>query len=374
MTQKNKNRILILAPHPPNISASQRFRFEHYLPYLSQTGYSYTYEPFLDLKTWKIILQPGNITNKIVGIVKGYFRRVAMLFTLGRFDYVFIHREAAPVGPPFFEWWISKVAGKKIIYDFDDAIWFKVASKSNPRAGWIKWSHKVKHICRYSWKVTTGNEWLATYARQYTKQVIVVPTVVDTDLIHNKLKIHRDQRAIIGWTGTFTNFPYLEIIISTVNRLAEKYAFDFLIIADKDPQFVNCKYQFKHWDKDSEIRDLLAFDIGLMPLADSDFARGKCAFKAIQYMALGIPAVVSKVGTNMEVVDNGVNGFVCENESEWLDALSLLLEDINLRGKMGDLARKKIVENYSVAATKDLFVSVFNSSMKDDINDSVTVS
>ncbi|MES2646932.1 MAG: glycosyltransferase family 4 protein [Bacteroidota bacterium] len=352
-------RILILAPHPPSVSASQRFRFEHYLTYLAENEFSYDYEPFIDLKTWKILLLPGHFSQKVFGILMGFFNRFLLLGSLGKYDYVFIHREAAPVGPPFFEWWISKIAGKKIIYDFDDAIWFKVASKSNPYAGWIKWPGKVKHICSYSWKVTTGNSWLASYAKNYSSNVVVVPTVVETDKVHSRIKEYNGSLVTIGWTGTFTNFPYLKMVTSTIHQLAEKFAFQFVIIADKDPLFDNCKYVYKRWNKISEIDDLLEFDIGLMPLPDTDLAKGKCAFKAIQYMALGVPAVVSNVGANNEVVDNGINGFVCNNEQDWLEVLSLLLNDADLRKNMGKLARKKIVESYSVTATRTLFASLF---------------
>jgi glycosyltransferase involved in cell wall biosynthesis len=142
-------------------------------------------------------------------------------------------------------------------------------------------------------------------------------------------------------------------------RLKQSNDFKFQIIADKDPGFGHCSYEFISWNKQTEINDLLQFDIGLMPLPDTDLARGKCAFKAIQYMALGIPAVVSDVGANSEVVDDGVNGFVCHNEVEWTNALQNLLTDELLRARMGANARSKIVAKYSVEATTKLFVSLF---------------
>lgn len=353
-------RILFLAPHPPKVSPSQRFRFEHYLDALASSGFEFDYYGFLDNGTWEIFFKPGNIYKKVTGILKGFGKRIFLLPQIGKYDFVFIHREAAPVGPPFIEWWISHVARKKIIYDFDDAIWLKMASESNPYAGLLKWPGKVKHICRYAYKVSVGNEFLAAYAKQYNANVLVVPTVVDTDKLHNQIKLHQSHNLTIGWTGTFTNFLYPQSLLPVIKQLQLRNHFRFLIIADRDPLFKECSYEFLPWNKSSEIRDLLQFDIGLMPLFDTEVAKGKCAFKAIQYMALGIPAVVSNVGANVEVVDNGFNGFICNNDEEWQAALQKLLEDELLRAAMGKRARQKIVDQYSVAATRQLFISLFN--------------
>ncbi|MBL7731386.1 MAG: glycosyltransferase family 4 protein [Chitinophagaceae bacterium] len=281
------------------------------------------------------------------------------MFTIGKYDYVFIHREAAPAGPPVFEWIIAKLWRKKIIYDYDDAIWIPVASENNRLAKYVKWFSKVKAICRMAYKVSAGNQFLADFAKPYCKRVEVVPTVVDTEKEHNRVQMQLTGKPAIGWTGTFSTLKYLEILVPVITRLQEKYAFTFVIIANKDPQLPVKDYRFIQWNKETEINDLLSFHVGVMPLLDGEIEKGKCGFKAIQYMALGIPAVVSPVGVNSVIVENGKNGFTAKDEMEWEQRLEELLKNPEMRKKFGEESRTKIESEYSVIATKQHFLNLF---------------
>ncbi len=352
-------KILFLAPYPKYITPSQRFRFEHYLPELETKGISYTYKTFVEKEDYDLIFQPGNTFRKAVVMLKGAVRRFFTLFSIGRYDYIYIHREAAPFGPPVLEWWMTKVCGKKIIYDFDDAIWVPLSSEANPIASKIKCTWKVARICKWSYITTVGNEYLAQFAGRYCKKVIVIPTVVNTDELHNKMKDQTDQPLTIGWTGTFTNFYNLEKIVNPVNRLQEKYNCRFLIIADKDPQFPQLKYEFIKWNKSTEIDDLIKLNVGVMPLKNTEVEMGKCGFKAIQYLSLGIPAVVSPVGANCKVVLNNVTGFWAETEEDWYKNMELLINDAAKRISMGREARQHIIQQYSVTATRAVFLHLF---------------
>jgi glycosyltransferase involved in cell wall biosynthesis len=271
-----------------------------------------------------------------------------------------LYREALPVGPPIFEYLIAKIFRKKIIYDFDDAIWVSIASEANPKAAAIKCTWKVAKICKMSHIVTVGNQFLADYAKKYCSDVRIIPTVVNTNTKHNSLKNQTDTPLYIGWTGTYTNFYNLDKITSVLKELKKKYDFTFIIIADKDPKFENLEYVFKKWDVGTEIFDLLQMHIGVMPLQNTEIELGKCAFKAIQYMSLGIPAVVSPVGANCTVVQNGVDGFWAETDEDWYSKLELLIKDEAMRIAIGNAARKKIVEQYSVDATQGMFFNLFN--------------
>jgi glycosyltransferase involved in cell wall biosynthesis len=145
-----------------------------------------------------------------------------------------------------------------------------------------------------------------------------------------------------------------------LEKLQSKYDFNFIVIADKDPKLPLKAYQFILWRRETEIRDLLSFHIGLMPLTDDEVSRGKCGFKAIQYMSLGIPAVVSNVGVNASIVENGVNGFVCKDLFEWEKALASLLMDSSLRKQFGESAKRRIDAKYSVVSTATSFLGQFN--------------
>lgn len=355
-------KVLFLIPAPLHISPSQRFRFEHYLGDLEKHNILYSVQPFWSREVWNILFKKGHLFLKISGLLKGLVRRIGMVFTLSKYDYIFIHREAAPIGPPVFEWLISEVFRKKIIYDFDDAIWLKWSSSANPYSSLIKCSWKVKYICKYSKTVSVGNSFLADFAKKYNNDVRIIPTVVDTENVHTGLKDQRDSPLTIGWTGTFTNFYHIGEVSKVINDLKKRYVFDYLIISNKDPELPDVEYVYKEWNLQSEIDDLLSINIGIMPLRDEKIGLGKCAFKAIQYMSLGIPAVVSPVGANCEVVQNGVTGFWAATDKEWYDAIEQLICDEKLRINMGLNAQKFISGNYSVKATTQLFLNLFKPS------------
>jgi glycosyltransferase involved in cell wall biosynthesis len=349
----------VLAPAPLNISPSQRFRYEHYIGKTERDDISFLQKPFFTIETWRVLHKQKNYFKKITGIILGFLKRFLLLFNVYKFDYVFIHREAAPIGPPVFEWMIAKILRKKIIYDFDDAIWIRAASEANPMIADIKCTWKVGKICSYSHIVSVGNEFLAKYARNYNHDVRIIPTVVNTEEKHASIKNQDDKPLTIGWTGTFTNLIHLEKIVPVIKKLKEKYEFTFLIIGNKNPDFKDIDYQYIEWNIHSEIDDLIKMNIGIMPLNNTESEMGKCAFKAIQYMSLGIPAVVSPVGANCNVVSNKINGFWADSDDQWYQKLEILITNNELRKEMGILARNSIVNNFSVSSQKSNFFQLF---------------
>lgn len=349
---------LFLTPYPPNKAPSQRFRFEQYISFLKEKGHDYSFEPFLDSRTWSVLYKPENTIYKVIGILKGFIKRFFLLFNLSQFDYIFIHREAAPIGPPIFEWIIARVLRRKIIFDFDDAIWMKNTSSENKMVSLLKWHSKTASICTWSYKVSCGNEFLANYARQYISNVVINPTTVDTSELHiPELKPSND--IVIGWTGTHSTMKYLEYLIPLFEGLAKECKFILKVISNSPPTFDLPFLQYVEWSKETEVEQLNTFDIGIMPLTDDDWAKGKCGFKALQYMALEVPALVSPVGVNAEIVDHGVNGFHCRTENEWIEHLKFLIKSKDKRDEMGKLGRVKIIEKYSVEANKENFLSLF---------------
>lgn len=356
-------RILFIVPYPPGKAPSQRFRFEQYLDFLTQAGYSYRLAPFLSDATWAILYKPGHTLAKVLGILLGFVRRVGLLFSVPAYDYVFIHREAAPIGPPVLEWLIAKVLRKKIIYDFDDAIWMKDPAGEQTFISQLKWQQKVEQICRWAYKVSCGNAYLQAYARQFNSHAVINPTTLDTEHLHNRMRDqHQATRPIIGWTGTHTTLRHLDLVWPVLERLEqEKYSFEFRVISNQPPDYSGLQnLTYTPWRKDTEIADLSQFHIGLMPLVDDPWARGKCAFKALQYMSLGMPALVSPVGMNTEVVQDSYNGFVCSTAEQWYMALRQLLADQDLRAAQGAAARATIVERYSVVSNKNNFLALFS--------------
>jgi glycosyltransferase involved in cell wall biosynthesis len=360
--QKRKEKILFICPYPFGQAPSQRFRFEQYLDLLKSNGYNFDLKSFFSDNAWSILYKEGRYLQKIIGIVSGFFLRGITLFTLHRYEYVFIHREATPLGPPFFEYLAAKVFRKKIIYDFDDAIWLPNTSAENWLAAKLKWHSKVKAICKWSYKVSCGNEFLLNYAQLYSSRVFLNPTTIDTENLHNK--IHRNSnnsQVTIGWTGTHSTLKYLDPFEKIFTALEKKFPdqLKLLVIADKKPNLLIESLQFSHWAKDTEIDDLLRFDIGIMPLTDDEWAKGKCGFKALQYMALGIPVVASPVGVNTTIIDHHKNGYLCNTPDEWEAYLENLIKNTSLRVLMGETGRRKIIDHYSVSSNSSNFLSLF---------------
>ncbi|MEP4594778.1 MAG: glycosyltransferase, partial [Cyclobacteriaceae bacterium] len=310
-------------------------------------------------------------------------------------------------GPPIFEWIIAKVLRKKIIYDFDDAIWMADGTEESTLWRWIKWRSKVASICSWSWKVSAGNEYLAEFAKQYCDQVEILPTVVDTE-IHKDQKptangqrptaketlrqaqsdrqqaqsdltiesqkpkaksqkpaangqqpTANSQQPVIGWTGSHSTLFYLDMLVPILQELEKDHDFEFLVIANKDPQLPIKNFRFVAWNKETEIEDLSKIDIGVMPLEDNEWSKGKCGFKLIQYLSLGIPAIASPVGVNTEIVMHNQTGLIATTPNQWLEALKQLLEQETLRKQMGDSGRKLIQKKYSVASQQEKFLQLF---------------
>lgn len=354
-----QKKILFILPYPIGFAPSQRFRVEAFFPLLQQNGFEFDHATFFNSNDWKVLYQNGSIGQKAWAVIRGFASRFLLLFNrVWQYDYIFIHREASPLGPPFVEWFLAKIAKKKFIYDFDDAIWIPNTSRENRIAGWVKAFWKVKYICRWSYKVVGGNHYLCEYARRYNKNVVLIPTCVDTIARHNRLKEPQNGKLVIGWTGSHSTLPYLDDIVPVIKKLQEEFDFNFLVIANKAPELNLKDWTFVPWQEKTEIEDLLRLDIGVMPLKHDDWSEGKCGFKLIQYLALGIPAVASPVGVNQQIIDEQ-NGFLCISAEDWYDALRSLLQDASLRKDLGFHGRKKVIEQYSIQSQEQAFLSLF---------------
>lgn len=356
-------KILFLTPYPPSESPSQRFRFEQYRNLLSQEGHCTVQLSFLTPMNWRKFYKKRNHFQKVMAILKGFINRVLMLFQLPDYDFVFIHREATPVGPPIFEWLIAKIFKKNIVYDFDDAIWLTDRDFESRLFRLIKWRSKVASICQWSYAVSCGNDYLCNFARQFNKNVHFIPTTIDTVGVHNPTLHEKKPRPelIIGWTGSHSTLKYLAELTPVLIRIEAKFPEVTLwVICDHPPLLPGLpRVEFRPWSLETEIADLRQFDIGVMPLPDDQWAQGKCGFKALQYLAMGIPAVISPVGVNTQIVANGRGGYLASSHSEWYDALVTLIEDKLLRDSVGGLGQKEVEAQFSVNSNCARFFALF---------------
>jgi glycosyltransferase involved in cell wall biosynthesis len=332
---------------------SSRFRVLQYLPMLEQAGSEYhvvgTAPPFFI---------PG------LKVLFSFRHRLKAILAARRFDLIFLQKADFVIRRGLYLRLLFR-RHNKVIFDFDDAIFI---DPDNNREFSGQCRERLQFILGRSRLVISGNEYLAAFARRYNKNVVVIPTPIDTEkYIPAPLAATRDK-IIIGWMGTEPNLKYLMALWPVMHELLLDVKIEFLIISNNEKKaalFGNHERNFyKKWQVDSEVFDLQQFDIGIMPLADDPFTRGKCGFKLLQYMAVGIPVVASPVGMNRQIVEDGSNGFLAANDTEWLDQLRRLCRGMSLRAKMGRGGRETVVNRYG---TDKLFKVFFESLQQVDL-------
>jgi glycosyltransferase involved in cell wall biosynthesis len=351
-------RVLFLAVHALDRAPGQRFRFEQYLGHLRQRGIECDFSGILDAAASKVLYSTGNVSKKVLLALRSLARRSLLIPSLRRYDLVFVQREALFIGGPFLER-AAKALGAKLVYDFDDAIWINDASQFNRRFAWVKSPGKVPRIIAMADLVIAGNEYLADYARRLNQHVTIVPTTIDTDAY-----IPRRARAegpiCIGWSGSFSTVQHFKTALPALRRIREKYQdrVRFKVIGDASYRNDDLKITGLAWRSETEVEDLRDIDIGLMPLPDDEWAKGKCGLKGLQYMALAIPTLMSPVGVNGQIIQSGVNGFLPHTEDDWVQMLSALIDSPELRAKVGAAGRQRVEEHYSTRAWRDKFADL----------------
>ena len=351
-------KVLFIGTHRFNRSPSQRFRFEQYFSYLRSKGFECSLSPLLNESDDAIFYSQGNILKKIRIAIISYFKRKKDLRHSKKYDIVFIQREAFMTGSAFFEKSLKR-KNVKIVYDFDDAIWLPNISENNKKFEWLKNPSKTSELINLADLVIAGSNFLAEYAFRFNKNVEVIPTTIDTSYHINK-NLSKEKRICIGWTGSHTTIPHFELAVPALISLMNKYGdtIYFKVIGDETYQNDRLGVRGNKWNLQDEIEQLSEINIGIMPLPDDEWAKGKCGLKGLQYMALEIPCVMSPVGVNRAIVTDGVNGFLAGNEAEWIEKISLLIENPELRKKMGHEARKTVEERYSVNSQKERYLSL----------------
>lgn len=350
-------RLLFIAPHRPGRSPSQRFRFEQYLDHLSQNGYDCRISFLISGKDDLIFYAPGKYIQKIWLFFKYLYKRIADLLSAGNYDIIFIQREAFFFGPPVFEYFFSKTRAK-LVFDFDDSIWLPNVSEANKKLNWIKNYKKTSRIISYADLVIAGNTYLADYAKPFNKIVVIIPTTIDTSVYQKNESFNKDK-ICIGWIGSKTTIKHFEFAIPFLLEIKNKYAEKVYFKVIGDGSYHNEMLDIKGiiWKKETEIHELSELDIGIMPLPDDEWTKGKCGCKGLQYMALEIPAIMSPVGVNKEIISDGHNGFLADSKEEWVMKLSRLIDSEILRIHIGKNGCKTVKEKYSMNSQKFLFLN-----------------
>ncbi len=356
-------KILFIASHRKDRSPSQRFRYEQYLGFLQNNGFGCEISFLISEKDDQFFYRPGNAFKKLIVIFKSIIKRFKDVRRAKNFDIVFIQREAFMTGSAFFEKRFSKKT--KVVFDFDDSIWLLDTSAANQKWEWLKDDKKTSRIISYSNLVFAGNQYLADYARKFNKNVTIIPTTIDTNE-YKRISLPGNGKVCIGWSGSITTIKHFEYALPFLKRLKKKYGekISIRVIGDADYRNEELDITGIGWNKKDELKELSSFDIGIMPLPDDEWAKGKCGLKGLQYMALEIPTIMSPVGVNTEIISDGNNGFLATTEDEWFDKLFALIESAELRKQLGSAARKTVEDRYSVESQKNNYLNHFHELLK----------
>jgi len=348
---KSKTRVLAISPIPEE-GAGCRFRIAHYIPHLEANGFEVTLLTLFSTDFFRRVYRPGHLLGKSVVFAGLALRHLWALRRVREYDVVFIYRELFPVGPAFVEWLMSLPGCPPIVFDFDDAIFLPSVSEANRLIAALKTPGKVATIVRRSAQVVVGNDYLAAYARQFNPAVNVIPTSVDTSRFTPRATPHAGaatEGPVVGWIGSPTTTSYLMGLTPVLQRVAAQQPFVLRVSGTGDPvSMPGVLVENAEWRLSGEIDLFRNCDIGVYPLVDDAWAKGKCGFKAIEFMACGVPVVASAVGVNREIIEDGVNGFLATTDNEWVEKLGRLIAEPDLRSRFAAAGRRTIEERYSL--------------------------
>ncbi len=352
---------MFIASHRLNRAPAQRFRFEQYFTYLENNGIRCELSSLIHEHQDYFIYKPGHLVKKFwLFSIQSKWIRSMNLLNLKKYDAVFINREALLTASVFFEKRIAR-SGIPLFFDFDDAIWKPNVSEANKRFAWLKNPAKTAKIIVLSNTVIAGNQYLADYAKQFNKNVRIIPTTINTEVYQPRPEKIQQTPVCIGWSGSVTTIMHFKSILPVLYRLKSHFGdrICFRLIGDETFHDPVLELNGMAWNSTTEVQDLQQIDIGIMPLPDDEWSKGKCGLKGLQYMALEIPTLMSPVGVNTEIIQDGINGFLPNDENDWFRKITILVENPELRIKMGKEARKTVVERYSFDAWKNVYLELF---------------
>lgn len=349
---------LLMLPRYEQLGASSRLRMYQYIPALTAAGIEVTVSPFFR-DEYVRSLYSGR--RSYLEAIQSYARRIFVQLSASRFDVVWIEKELLPWFPASVE---RLRGGAAVVVDYDDAVFHSYDQHSSKLVRRLL-GHRVDHVMRQADVVTAGNEYLAARAKQAgCRQVEQVPTVVDLHRYVPQSDVRPGEGVVIGWIGSPATAHYLHAISPVVQNLAARYGVRAMAVGARSDQVAGTPFEAIEWSEEAEASLISGFDIGVMPLQDALWERGKCGYKLIQYMACGLPVVASPVGVNNEIVQPGVNGYLAGGANEWEAALSSLVVDPRLRNHMGGAGRKRVENWYALQAQAPRIVEVLRKAVE----------
>ncbi len=336
-------------------AASTRQRLLQFVPSLEDAGIHVRHEALLDDDY--VLSLTGSGTYSKAKVAAAYARRLRQIAS-EKSDIVWIYGELFPFLPSRFET-LALRQGRPVVYDFDDAF-FHNYDQSRSVAVRRLLGRKLEPLLTGVSACTAGNPYLLDYARRFCRQSVLLPTVVDTDRYRPRANRDAGGQVVVGWIGSPSTWPYLRPLLPVLARLVAERNIRVRVVGAgaeaKRESFPGL--ELVDWTEDGEVDEVRGMDIGIMPVPDDVWAKGKSGYKLIQYLACGVPGVASPVGVNRDIIDEGVNGFLCTDLDAWHASIRRLIDDPDLRRDFGEAGRAKIVERYSLGAAAPVLVSL----------------
>lgn len=358
-----RRRLLVLASKPKGQSPSQRFRLEQWAPRLARDhAIDLDFAPFESEPLAQTLSKPGHLLAKATLVGRDFLRRAGVVRRARDYDAVIIHREAALIGPAIYERVIAW-SRKPIIFDFDDSIWSLAQEARHGLFSRLHCFGKTSTLCRLAAACTAGNEFLADYARARNRNVFVVPTSIELDDYPRIPEPVSDRPFIVCWTGSISTLAHFEFAREGLEKLATRIPLVVKVICNHPPArpIAGAETRFVQWSQDREAEEIGDSHVGIMPLPDDEVTRGKCGLKALQCMATGRPVVVSSVGVNREIVEDGRNGYLADSPDEFVDSLLKLASSPSARAAMGAEARRTVENRYCAGTIAAKFAEIVRS-------------
>lgn len=319
--------------------ASSRYRVFQYLPAIAQAGLTYA-----------VHLPPTSPSSGVRRLLTSFRERQRIIEMARDSEVIFVQKRLLPASQ------IDSLAARRpVLFDFDDAI-FTSPNGDRSRLAQRRVENRLRQVLTAASLVIAGNRYLCDYASQFAKRVIHLPTVLDHQRYPAKI-LSRSNEIIIGWIGHSVNHPYLAGLAEILQKIAKRFPIRLLVVADRDLVISGVHVENRRWSETTEIQDILDMDIGIMPMPDDPWSRGKCGFKAIQYMAAGIPVVCAAVGANNEIVRNGLDGITATTTADWESAISELCASAERREWMGMNGRQRVADTYSLRVASAIFLN-----------------
>jgi len=346
--------------------AGVRHRALWYAERLAVDGHTVRFCPTAPVGWWRRLYRGKPRVSKLLYLLLVLLRRVAQLRHVPGADVVFLKGPLFLYGPPVLER-IVRLLNPRVVFDMDDALWERPAYVHSPFVGLIDyaWPRKMAGLARHA---VAGNRVIEAHLRDHgARAVTVIPTCVDSARYTQKTYPMRGagNPVVLGWTGIRDNLGYLRALGGVLAELSREFPLELLVVSDGELELPGVKVVNRPWTAAGELAALQDPDIGLMPLEDTPRARGKCAFKALQYMGAGTPVILSPVGMNTEVVEDGVSGFLADTPEQWKDRIRALAADPALRERMGRAGRARVREAYSFETHYPRFLEVLRSAAED---------